>query len=431
VTRLAVVVDGALQRPALVVGSLPPAGRDLDLLVPTAHEQAVRAALTAAGCARRRRVHARLRPGSVDSVDVITPRDWGLVDAELAAAIDAGTPVPGYRSLVAPPPDVALLLLARRLAAAGALAPRHRERLTELLRSTPDLFDQARDRAPRWHVTTALAALEQAWRTGRDPDAQTRARMGAERAGAVGPRTLRGALPVALRARLPRRSRAGVIAISGLDGAGKSGQAETLRDTLRALDVDAVVEWRRLSQNEALDAVARPVKKALRSVRGRGGGAPAPARVDYSRSERDAESLARSRSRLLTWCWAVVVATTHALSQRAAVRSHLRAGRVVICDRYTLDSVVHLRFRYGVGGLPAWLVRALPPRPVRTYYLDIPPAESLRRKDDGYHLDQLDRIHAGYAAASRRLPGVTVVDGTQPFDDVAEQVARDVWPRLP
>ena len=372
------LVDTALPETALVFGSLPPGWRDLDLLVRPAAERALEEALAAGGYARRHRSWARFGTGTAHVVDLIPVRRWDVpVDELFATAL----PIEGYVRLVRPAPWAALLIAARR----GLMDGRRRARIDAVLAEDPGAWERARAAAPAWRAVEALDRLEAAYRSG------------------------------AVLARRPKRERGHVVAISGLDGSGKSSQAEALRDALIAAKVDAVVEWRRLSQNEALDAIARPVKRLL----GRSRTETKP--VAYSRTERDAASLARQRSRVATAVWAQVVAVTHSLSQRAAVRPHLKAGRVVICDRYTLDSLVNLRFRYGAGGLA---VRLLTPRATRAFYLDIPPEESLRRKDDGYTIEQLRGQHELYDRMAR---GVIRLDGTRPFDDLATDIAAEVW----
>jgi thymidylate kinase len=408
------IVDESGTR-ALVVGSLPPGGRDLDLLVASSAEHRARAALDAAGCVRKGRSHALIGAGTAEAVDVVPGSAWGLTDADIGAALSGGLPVAGYANLVRPSPGHVLLLAARRLSHAGTLDERRRARVTQALADHPGAWEAARSLAAAWHVGEALAALRTTYTTGVEPPASVRRRLVRERTRAAGGR--RSLRP-------PARRRGAVVAISGLDGSGKSTQGQLLADTLQALGVDAAVEWRRLAQGSGLDAVAAPVKRLLRKARGRR--PEQTVAVHYSRSERDSASQLRQRSAILTWAWSIVVTAMHVRSQRAAVVPQLRAGRVVVCDRYTLDSVVTLRFRYGAGRLHTGAVRLLTPRAKVAVYLDITPEESLRRKDDGYEPAQLETMHALYARAWPEL-GVARLDGTRPSDELAAEIAHAVW----
>src|SRR5205085_7646797 len=62
-----------------------------------------------------------------------------------------------------------------------------------------------------------------------------------------------------------------VVSFSGLDGSGKSSQAQALRDALLQLGYDVAVKWTRISYNPSLDVIAAPVKRVLRRGGGEGG----------------------------------------------------------------------------------------------------------------------------------------------------------------
>jgi thymidylate kinase len=140
----------------------------------------------------------------------------------------------------------------------------------------------------------------------------------------------------------------------------------------------------------------------------------------------------RQNSRLLTNLWAGVVALANGLTQRRIVRYHQRRGAIVICDRYLLDSAVHLRFRYGQDEALTWqkrIVRLLSPAPTRAYYIDVPPEVALYRKAEQYDLAQLD-IQAGLYRQEHARLGARKVDGLLAPEVLCEEIARDVWRAL-
>jgi len=134
----------------------------------------------------------------------------------------------------------------------------------------------------------------------------------------------------------------------------------------------------------------------------------------------------------MTAAWATVVSVTNGWGQRRATVRHLRAGRVVVCDRYTLDSAVHLRYRYGETHrrrLQVWLIRLLSPTPLRSFYLDVPAETALARKADHYGLEQLRRQLPLYREESREH-GARRLDGERPQAELCAEIAVDVWARL-
>lgn len=161
---LADLVDPLLSRPAVIVGGLPPRGRDLDLLVADEDEPVLRHALVTAGFddddgewVRLVETGGQLR---ADVVDVSTGSDWSLPPSETRWLRESGRPLPGWAALQQPPPHAALLLLALRDVAADPLSARHLSRVREAVAEEPSAFALAGRRAPAWQVTASLRALE-------------------------------------------------------------------------------------------------------------------------------------------------------------------------------------------------------------------------------------------------------------------------------
>ena len=118
---------------------------------------------------------------------------------------------------------------------------------------------------------------------------------------------------------------------------------------------------------------------------------------------------------------------------RPRLEMWLAAGDVVVCDRYRASSVA-----YGEAqGLDAtWLaeIQRLLPAPALTVLLDIAPETAAARKQSGrdrYERDLalLARVRASYRRQAAD-PGWTLIDGTQPRDQVSAAVAQAVLPRL-
>ena len=128
----------------------------------------------------------------------------------------------------------------------------------------------------------------------------------------------------------------------------------------------------------------------------------------------------------------LVVALANAATHLRAVRRHTLAGRVVICDRYVLDSVVQLTSDYPAGPgrmIGTALVRLLSPQPVVAFHLHLPAAVAAARKPWPGPADQLERHAAGYLDHGPRL-GVRLLDATRPTEALAADIARAVWQRL-
>ena len=253
------VLDASVGGKLLIFGSLPPHGRDLDLLVRPDELSSAGAALAAAGFVRAGRSWARFRACDADVVDVVAAARWSLPGAELDALFAEAQPLAPFRWLCQPAPHHLILILARRLVLARGRPPdKLLRRLEETLARAPNAWADAERRAASWRLRRGMALLH-GWHAGRSVSRAARVAALGELAG--------------FRAR-PRRSprRTGVIALSGIDGAGKSTQARALAQTLEKLGHPSVVEWNPMST--ASMAIPRPFKDAVLRMMGSADRAP-------------------------------------------------------------------------------------------------------------------------------------------------------------
>jgi thymidylate kinase len=415
------VIDSALSDLALVYGSLPPGGRDIDVLVRPAEEAAACRALDDAGFMRRGLQWVRFSACTVEIVDLTPAAEWHLPEAELEGLFADARPIDGLDRLARPAPHHVVLILARRVAAGGALDAKRRARLDAALEEDPGAWRRAAERAAAWNAQIQLERLEASYR---DPNGR-RSR----------PKR-RPTLRRLARVSLDRFRRRGVvIALSGLDGAGKSSQATALKASFERIGHEVEIAWTRATWDDWVWKLGFAVKKILRM----------PVRLLSRRARTSALAIAtdspsvaepavdpikrlRERSRLATGAWVMVHALANAWSQRRLTRPHLRRGRIVICDRYTLDSIVALRVRYGAHHrfrLQRSLIAALSPRPARAYFLDVRPETAFARKGEG---------GVEWLAAHRRLYleehealGVRHLDGERPREEICTEIAQDVW----
>jgi thymidylate kinase len=225
----------------------------------------------------------------------------------------------------------------------------------------------------------------------------------------------------ARRARILARRRPGLlVTLSGLDGSGKSTQAQALRDTLERLGHPAVVVWTSVTAHGALPALAGAVRRLLKLL-GRGES------TGTSGAGEDPGRRLRQRSRLASWAWITFVALANGWWQSRATRRHLIRGRVVICDRWLLDSYVHMRYAYGEQYSYRWplaLIKALSPQPGRAYLLDVSPEVAYARNQE-YSPPHVARRARYYRDGFARF-SVRRLDGERPVEELCELIARDV-----
>src|SRR5581483_1112343 len=230
--------------------------------------RALREALVREGFKNQGDEWVRFADGTAEAVDVVPGSAWMLPPEELAALFAQAGPIDGFDRLVRPAPHHALLVLARLTGATGPIPEKRRRRVDAAVSEDPGAWQRARERAGAWNLTAELAHLE----TG----------------GSAPPRLSR-----------PRRAR--VIALSGIDGSGKSSQAELLREALERLGYDAAVEWSPYGQNAWLDHLAVPVKKLLGRSKRYASAAPRETGL-----ERTSGTALREKNAAVNYVWSVV-----------------------------------------------------------------------------------------------------------------------------
>jgi thymidylate kinase len=397
------LIDACTPDAVVIVGSLPPAGRDLDLLVRPAAEAALADALAAEGFRPEGRTWSRFVRCTAEVVELIAAHSLDVDPSERERLFAEAQPLEGMRYLSRPAPHHRLLLLAKRVAAQGSMNERRRAAISEL---DEHAWGQARAVAAPWRAGTALREVEAALQ-GRPPRAWR-------------PRS------TLVRARGYRHG--ALIALSGLDGSGKSTQAEALERALSKLGYRPVRVWTSLQGHPSLGRVAAPVRALL-------GAGPAAATDRHERppAGEDQDQLTRLRESRpwLQLLWVTFVVLMNAWWQARATRPQLLLGRIVICDRYTLDSLVHLRYRYGAQRryrAQAALIKVLSPRPLRAYLLEIGPQAAYARNRE-YTPAQVDTRARLYREEHAKL-AVRRLDAELPREQLCAQIALDVHSAL-
>jgi dTMP kinase len=188
------------------------------------------------------------------------------------------------------------------------------------------------------------------------------------------------------------------VTFEGLDGSGKSTQAELLRARLEADGVDVV------------------------STREPGG-------TELGEGVRD---LVLHGGHVGAWAEALLYVAARAQLVDEVIRPALERGASVICDRYLDSSIAYQGMARGLGlerilDLNLAAIGGLVPD--RTFLLELDPrdvASRIQRHHDRLERegdDFRERAAAGYRELAQRFPErIVVLDAARPADELAEEV---------
>ncbi len=214
-----------------------------------------------------------------------------------------------------------------------------------------------------------------------------------------------------------------LVVLMGLDGSGKSTQAEGLRDWLKAGGTSAETVWMR-----GESYLTRPVlaigKTLLRAPRETKRGEGIKAGKTYDRYVGSKHAIFKHP--LLRRLWTGLTLLDLYITFRAAFARLPRKTRVVILDRYIYDSFIDIDTAYGEGGKEAErllgsTMAGLFPKPDIVLLLEIAPEEAMKRKDDIPSMTYLEERETVYDVIGRAV-GAVRVDAAKPVEEVQARI---------
>jgi dTMP kinase len=191
------------------------------------------------------------------------------------------------------------------------------------------------------------------------------------------------------------------FSFDGIDGVGKSTQVNLLADRLRDRGFEVVV-----CRDPGTTSLGEQIRTVLLAS--------------------DADTLICRRSELFLYMAA------RAQLVEEVIQPALRAGKVVIADRFLLANVVYQGHAGGLDPRVIWKIGEIATHglaPNCVFLLDMVPASAGRRIDRP--LDRMesqgdeyrDRLRAGFLAEARACRGIYIVAADQPI----EVVQQEIW----
>jgi thymidylate kinase len=218
--------------------------------------------------------------------------------------------------------------------------------------------------------------------------------------------------------------RALLVCFTGIDGSGKTTQAKLLVDWLESQGVKSTYVWSR--------GEVRAIRSLLLFMGRRALGTSAREISSDGKSYREYQS---RKSRLMEnsmvrTLWSAMTYVEHLFQINLDIRRKMQDEFVVVCDRYQWDSSVDMAVLNKKD--PEWLssrlnrfMWKLVPRPAITFFIDIPPEEAIRRKNDIPSCDYVEKRAECYRYLAK-CHAMTVIDGCGEVAAIQNEIKNTV-----
>lgn len=214
-----------------------------------------------------------------------------------------------------------------------------------------------------------------------------------------------------------------IIALCGIDGTGKSTQAELLGARLEAQGRRTKLLWCRWDP-----FLARPAVRLLDRLSRRGtGGAERSSHV--APDNRRALKSRLLSSRLIRSLWTTLMVVDYGLQIAPRLLIARHSADVVIVDRYRHDVLIDLSAGGELMNTPR-LLRWMLPEPDRLVILDVEEDVAFARKPDSLDIKYLSDRRRLYLRLAE-VTGASVIDTNASSEDVGEAVFRAVGLEAP
>lgn len=216
-----------------------------------------------------------------------------------------------------------------------------------------------------------------------------------------------------------------LVVFCGIDGSGKTTQAELLINALDRQGVQASYVWARWEQK-----LVRPFTGKWKDH----------IKKDTGQSDGGAKENKLKKRKLLNnpvirFLWLGAFFIDYGWQILVKVRIRLIRKELIVSDRMFYDSVIDQAVNLGnnrkwlLDNLTSPWMRVLFPKPDIVIYIDCPGEIAFARKDDAPDVEYLTDRRKLYKHLAEQYEWIEI-DGTQPVDDIAEHIRNVVNQKL-
>ena len=218
-----------------------------------------------------------------------------------------------------------------------------------------------------------------------------------------------------------------IIYISGIDGCGKTTQAEHLVETLKKQGISVEYQW--LRWEPSIVNTLKLIKKLL----GKNAKQTDKAAATNEKADSKWKTIKKQllKSRIFSYIWLKYASMDYYRSYKKAIK-HWKAD-IIVMDRYIFDFTVDqsINFKLNIDEMNTALARSKISKmhkPDHNIIINIPAEVGYKRKMDGTSVSYLQEREKLYS--SMKGNNVLHIDGTTSIEDIQKTINDWVIPRV-